>query len=804
MAGGRIRRANRGWVERVDFFFSAWRRKGRIQKALLSACAVLALTPSLPAQIRSQQHEQLRAALDRNDSTAAEQMLSQLSRSAPEAFAANNYDYLLARLLEGRGAAAEAAPYYQRVIERNSALACYALWRRAEIARTLGDSKEEQRLLGRLISQYPDYLSRERAIQRLADSQLRAKQYQAAIAALRLLGAPRRDTQAVIGEALAAMGQTDAARTTFEAVLSTNSVDDASLHAALGLDRISESNSNSLGETERLRRARIYQHNRYFSQARAHWLPLTRSNSPTIKGAEVLFQIGRGYYLENNFPEAAKWYQRVYDEYPQSEEGEQGFYYVGHCYQFQDDTDRAIARYEEYLKRFPEGQFIGYAHLNAIDVLRSAGRLQEALQWAARAQAIPREPFIVVSALFQQAKIHLTEEKYQAALADFTALRARNLAARGLTASTNAPEVAFLRAYCLEKLGRVEDAAGEYLAIGEARTGAAGYYSWRAGERLRAMAANARTRTLIVDLRQNLIAEAKSANAQGNATVAKASANKALRLATDQATRDELFSILRAAYARLSAYQVSNPLLSPAGRVAPVGEGGGASGSSHQTIANELLFLGLFDEGAPELLASSTLNATTSFYCARGACAHRTLDYFEPMFKRLPEDYRLELLPRELGQVYFPFPYRDALTRHAASRGIDPRFILSIIRQESAYDPRVKSGAAARGMMQFIPSTADQIAAQLSLGDFSQNDLYIPDTAILFGSQYIKNLNDEFGTGQAVAAAYNGSEESVRRWRARARSTEVDRFVIEVAKSQSKDYVFKVMNYYNAYRAIYR
>jgi len=43
----------------------------------------------------------------------------------------------------------------------------------------------------------------------------------------------------------------------------------------------------------------------------------------------------------------------------------------------------------------------------------------------------------------------------------------------------------------------------------------------------------------------------------------------------------------------------------------------------------------------------------------------------------------------------------------------------------------------------------------------------------------------------------------VRRWLARAQSPDVDRFVVEVAKRETKDYVFKVMNFYRAYQAIY-
>jgi hypothetical protein len=43
----------------------------------------------------------------------------------------------------------------------------------------------------------------------------------------------------------------------------------------------------------------------------------------------------------------------------------------------------------------------------------------------------------------------------------------------------------------------------------------------------------------------------------------------------------------------------------------------------------------------------------------------------------------------------------------------------------------------------------------------------------------------------------------VRRWIARAASDDVDRLVIEIAKRETKDYVFKVINFYNAYQAIY-
>jgi soluble lytic murein transglycosylase len=56
---------------------------------------------------------------------------------------------------------------------------------------------------------------------------------------------------------------------------------------------------------------------------------------------------------------------------------------------------------------------------------------------------------------------------------------------------------------------------------------------------------------------------------------------------------------------------------------------------------------------------------------------------------------------------------------------------------------------------------------------------------------------------QAVAASYNGGEDNVARWVARARSNDPDRYVIEIGFSQSKDYVFKVLANYWVYQSLY-
>ena len=194
---------------------------------------------------------------------------------------------------------------------------------------------------------------------------------------------------------------------------------------------------------------------------------------------------------------------------------------------------------------------------------------------------------------------------------------------------------------------------------------------------------------------------------------------------------------------------------------------------------------------------------TVARYCALGDCADLTLHYSDPILSALPADYRLELLPPEWARLFYPRPWRDLLERHAASSGVDPLLLLSLARQESGFRPRAMSDLSARGIFQFIAPTAFGLVGEMRLADFALTDLYDPEKAIPLGVRYVKSLQTEFSQPALIAAAYNGSEDSTRRWIARSQSREPDRYVIEILKRETKDYVFKVMNLYSAYGGVY-
>lgn len=294
-----------------------------------------------------------------------------------------------------------------------------------------------------------------------------------------------------------------------------------------------------------------------------------------------------------------------------------------------------------------------------------------------------------------------------------------------------------------------------------------------------------------------------------------------MRLTNDTNIRTKLLEILKKTYAVLPAYQkIPSGKLQEFGRKDLSKDKPAISTNYHQSLADELLFLKLYDEGTPELETalreklSKNTNALSDFppeiaytlavFYNRGDMSNRSIAYIEPQWRNIPADYQIELIPREQIELLYPIPYADSLLKYAPERNVDARFALSIMRQESRYRADVKSVAAARGLMQFISDTSNKIAAELGKQNFKQDELYHPPTAVLFGSQYLGNLFKQFANQPpAVAASYNGGEHNMSRWLARSKSDNPDRYVPEIIFSQSKDYVYKVMANYRVYQMFY-
>jgi soluble lytic murein transglycosylase len=152
----------------------------------------------------------------------------------------------------------------------------------------------------------------------------------------------------------------------------------------------------------------------------------------------------------------------------------------------------------------------------------------------------------------------------------------------------------------------------------------------------------------------------------------------------------------------------------------------------------------------------------------------------------------------------YPAPYRQAILRAARDRKIDPRFILALIRQESVFKPFAKSPAGARGLLQLTMDAAQKYAPGAGLTNLSESQLYLPETSIMLGAEYVASLSRMFPqVWEAVAASYNGGEDNVARWLQRSKRKDPGVFTSEIGFEETKAYVQKVMSNYRVYRQLY-
>ncbi|MDJ0721990.1 MAG: lytic transglycosylase domain-containing protein [Desulfobacterales bacterium] len=123
----------------------------------------------------------------------------------------------------------------------------------------------------------------------------------------------------------------------------------------------------------------------------------------------------------------------------------------------------------------------------------------------------------------------------------------------------------------------------------------------------------------------------------------------------------------------------------------------------------------------------------------------------------------------------------DPIIQDAARRyDVDFSLLKAIIRAESSFDPQAISRKGARGLMQIMPENFRTLDIQ---------DPFDPEQNIMGGTRYFRSLLDRYqGKVSLTLAAYN------------AGPTAVDRYRRIPPFAETKDYVQKVLRFYEHYK----
>lgn len=164
-------------------------------------------------------------------------------------------------------------------------------------------------------------------------------------------------------------------------------------------------------------------------------------------------------------------------------------------------------------------------------------------------------------------------------------------------------------------------------------------------------------------------------------------------------------------------------------------------------------------------------------------------------------------MPLWAWKAFYPKAFWRDVKHQAKVYSISPYWILSIMREESHFNPKTLSRSNAIGLMQILPSTGKWIHKKIAKGRFRKKQLWLPKTNIKFGSWYLSYLSGLFNGNLFLASAsFNGGQGNIQRKVQTGKLSHLP--VLErldhVPMNETRDYYKKVMGSFWNYIRLYK
>lgn len=172
---------------------------------------------------------------------------------------------------------------------------------------------------------------------------------------------------------------------------------------------------------------------------------------------------------------------------------------------------------------------------------------------------------------------------------------------------------------------------------------------------------------------------------------------------------------------------------------------------------------------------------------------------------RIIEREKRDSISGDLARGLFPEAFREQVEFWSEKSKLDVFLILSLIRQESAFNPGIVSSAKAVGLMQLMPATAREVARSMDRNGMLLDELKNPEVNIRLGTAYLKGLLTTFDGNVAFAlAAYNAGPNKVKEWVALRSHLVPLEFIESIPYNETRDYVKRVIRNYYIYLTLYK
>ena len=145
--------------------------------------------------------------------------------------------------------------------------------------------------------------------------------------------------------------------------------------------------------------------------------------------------------------------------------------------------------------------------------------------------------------------------------------------------------------------------------------------------------------------------------------------------------------------------------------------------------------------------------------------------------------------------------YSEYVSKYAEEYDIDENLIYALIKAESNFNEKAVSHQNAKGLMQLMQSTAQDLANRSQI-KLTKDNILEPDININLGTQYIALLLNKYDSIEVALAAYNAGSGNVDKW-IKDGTIKADGSDIEnIPYKETNTYVRKIMRDYEIYNQL--
>lgn len=156
----------------------------------------------------------------------------------------------------------------------------------------------------------------------------------------------------------------------------------------------------------------------------------------------------------------------------------------------------------------------------------------------------------------------------------------------------------------------------------------------------------------------------------------------------------------------------------------------------------------------------------------------------------------------EFLKVIYPKKFEEYVSKYALEYEVEENLIYAVIKAESNFDEDAISNKEAKGLMQLMNPTANEVAKKINI-QITDENIQEPEYNIMLGTKYLSMMITKYGNIELALTAYNAGSGTVDKWISDGTLKEDGSNIENIPYKETNNYVRKILRDYKIYNEIW-